>query len=88
MAAAAAAAAADKGSHRRRATDSEQVFRSKNRVEGCHQEDTTREEQGIDIPFDWDPRNLHQARRPGRRNYTSDCPPWCLITRGKEEEGK
>ena len=87
MAAAAAAAAADKGSHRRRATDSEQVFRSK-RVEGCHQEDTTREEQGIDIPFDWDPRNLHQARRPGRRNYTSDCPPWCLITRGKEEEGK
>ena len=79
----AAAVAADKEIRRRRgATDSGQAFRSKSRVvEEWHQEYTTKEEQGIDSPFDWDPRDLHQARRPGRRNYTSDCPPWCFITR-------
>ena len=88
--AAAAAVVADKESRRRRgATDSRQAFRSKNQVEGWHLECRRRkEEQGIDSPFDWGLRDLHQAPRPGRRNYTSDCPPWCLITRGKEEEGK
>ena len=51
--AAAAAAAADKESRRRRgATDSGQAFRSKIRVEEWHQEYTTKEEQGIDSPFD------------------------------------
>lgn len=62
------------------------MFPGKAQVEPeCSQED--REKQGRDIvPFGWDSRGLHQVPRPGRRNYTSDCPPWCLITRGKKED--
>lgn len=67
---------------RRRATGSGQAMRTCQEGKECFQKGKRKEEDIVE-PFDSDSRGLHQGPRPGHRNDTSDCPPWCLITRGE-----